>query len=130
MATARNTGPHGADNTVSGFISNGSTWVETILLTDQDGSPLTGIDSDEWRLQLREDEESTSAVLTLSTTDGTLDIAVETDRTLFSINVPQASLSDLEGDYVLDIVSKAASDETLRHIAHGVLTVRNDPIAY
>lgn len=129
MAISRSAGSHGAQNNVNGVISNGVTWYETVTLTDENGDPLTGVDADTWQFQFRSDPSSDSADLTLSTTGGTLTITESTTTTML-INVPQASLSSLEGDYTADLVSKAASDGRLIHRAHGIVTFRNDPISF
>lgn len=129
MAITRTNGSHGAQNNVNGIISNGATWYETVLLTDENGDPLTGVDADTWQFQFRCDPSSDSADLTLTTADGTLTITESTTTTML-INVPQASLADLDGDYTADLVSKAASDNRLIHRAHGTVTFRTDPIAF
>jgi len=120
---------HAAQATVSGLISNGATWYEVFALLDENGDPLTGVSADEWRFQFRCDPKDSSPSLTLTTTDGTLTI-VEATATTLTINVPQDSLSALEGDYVADLVSKGAIDSRLIHRAHGIVTFRADPIAF
>lgn len=118
-----------AQNTVTGLISNGATWIETILITDQDGAQVTGVDTDTWQFQFRCDPESESADLTLSTTDGTLTITEGDTQTTLAINCPQSRLSGLEGDYVTDLVSKTVAG-IITHRAHGTIVFRNDPIAF
>jgi hypothetical protein len=130
MALARGGNAHAADNTITGVISNGVTWYETFQIKDQDGNDATGLDEDEWQLQFRCSERETSAVLTLSTTDGTLTIEEDDGVTTLTINVPQATINNMEGDYVADLVSKAASDDRLTHRGHGLVTFRNDPIEF
>ena len=120
---------HSAQNNLEGFVSNGSDWSETLTIVDEDGDQVTGVGSDEWRMQFRPAELDTAATLTLTTTDSTLTITVGTTTTL-AIACPQASLTNLIGDYIVDIVSKAASDDALTHRAHGVVTFRNAPLAF
>lgn len=129
MATSRTSSSHGAQNNVSGIISNGATWYETVVMTDQNGDPLTGVDADTWQFQFRCNPDSQSPDLTLTTADGTLTITESTTTTML-INVPQASLANMVGDYTADLVSKAASDGRLTHRAHGLVTFRNDPVAF
>ena len=131
MAFSRtSTSEHAAHNTVSGVVSNGVTWVETVILTDQDGNQLTGVASDTWQFQFRCNEHNKATDLTLSTTDGTLTINEGDTQTTLNINVPQGTISGMCGDYVADLVSKAASDGTLTHRAHGLVTFRDSPVAY
>lgn len=129
-AFARGSGPTGAQNTVSGAISNGVTWYEDVLLTDETGAQLTGVDSDTWQFQFRKDRCNASADLTLSTADGTLTINEGDSATILEIRVPQPSLSGLCGDYFADLVSKAESDGRLIHRAHGIITFVYEPIAF
>lgn len=129
MALQRARDTHAAQNTVTGLVSNGVTWVETIILTDEDGNQLTGVASDTWQFQFRCDPQNDSADLTLSTTDATLTVTEGATQTTLAISVPQDSLSALEGDYVADLVSKTGAG-VLTHRAHGTVTFRNDPIAF
>lgn len=126
----RGSGNHAADNTVSGIVSNGATWYATFQLKDQNGDDVTGLTSDTFQFQFRCSEDDDSAVLTLSTTDGTMSVAEDAGVTTVTVNVPAASLSSMDGDYIADLVSKAASDSRLTHRAHGVVTFRNDPISF
>ena len=126
----RSAGSHAADNHVTGVISNGATWYETFQIKDQNGDDVTGLTSDTFQFQFRSSEDDDSAELTLSTTAGTLSVAESDGVTTVTINVPQATISNMDGDYVADLVSKAASDSRLTHRAHGVVTFRNDPIAF
>ena len=123
-------GSHAADNTVTGVISNGATWYETFQIKDQNGDDVTGLSSDEFQFQFRCSGNDDNAVLTLSTTDGTLSIDESDGVTTVTINVPQSTISSMRGDYVADLVSKAASDSRLTHRAHGTVTFRNDPVAF
>lgn len=126
----RGAGNHAADNHVTGVVSNGATWYETFQIKDQNGDDVTGLTSDTFQFQLRCSEDDDSADLTLTTADGTLTVSESSGVTTVTINVPAASLSDMEGDYIADLVSKAASDSRLTHRAHGVVTFRNDPISF
>lgn len=113
---------HGAKTTMAGVISNGATWYETIELRDEDGNPLTGYGSDTWALTIRETGDDDSAVLTVTPT-----YTEGADETTLLINVPQTSIASLEGDYIGDLKSTAASNGRIEHWAHGVVTFRNDP---
>lgn len=120
---------HAAQATVSGIVSNGATWTELFILVDASGNQLTGVSADEWRFQFRADPQDTAPDLTLTTTDGTL-VVTEAAMTTLLIDVPQSSLSALEGEYVADLVSKGATDSRLTHRAHGIVIFRADPIAF
>lgn len=120
---------HAAQNTVNGVASNGSDWVLDVVITDQNGDPLTGVDGDTWQFQIRSDERESSTVKTFST-GSTLTVTEAEGQTTLSIAIPQASISDLCGDYIIDIVSKATSGGRLTHRAHGQLTVKNAPIEF
>ncbi len=126
---ARGAGGHGAQNTVSGEISNGATWYEDITITDDSGNQVTGISSDDFQFQFRKERDA-GIDLTLSTTDSTLTIVEGVSSTVLQIRVPQPTIAGMEGDYFADLVSKAASDDRLIHRAHGTVTFRNDPIAF
>lgn len=117
-----------AQNIVSGFVSNGVTWVEDVLIVDGNGAQVTGISSDTFQFQFRKERDGASS-LVLSTTAGTLTITEGATQTTLSINVPQSSLSALTGDYFADLVSKTAGG-TLTHRAHGIITFLYDPIAF
>lgn len=127
--TTRGAGDHAAQNSVAGTISNGVTWYEDVLITDENGAQVTGVSADEFQFQFRTDRTG-SSVLTLTTTDATLTINEGITTTVLEIRVPQSSLSGLSGDYYADLVSKAASDDRLIHRAHGIVTFRDDPVAF
>lgn len=126
----RGAGQHAADNTWTNVVSNGATWYESLRIKDQNGEDVTGLTSDTFQLQFRCNEEDDSSVLTLSTTAGTLSVAEADGVTTLTVNVPQATISSMDGDYIADLVSKAASDGKLTHRCHGVVTFTNSPIAF
>lgn len=114
---------------ISGVVSNNATWDEYIYFARSgDGLDLTGLT---FQLQLRECPNGTSAVLTLSTTDGQLVITDDTDEnpTILRINVPYSTISGLRGDYIADLVSKDG-DGKLTHWANGIVTFTQAPIAF
>jgi hypothetical protein len=121
---------HAADNTVTGVISNGANWVETFQIKDESGNDVTGLESDTFQFQFRCNEGDDSTVLTLSTSAGTLSVDEDAGVTTVTISVSASALANMDGDYVADLVSKAASDGRLTHRAHGVVTFKNSPIAF
>jgi hypothetical protein len=123
----------GARGLISGVVSNGSTWVEDISMTE-DGTVIASADTWDWTMTFREDKADSSAVLTLSTDDGTLNVTQGSDASTLEIRVPAASLTALEGDYICDLrsldTSDTAADSAGRsiHWAHGTVTFLNEPI--
>lgn len=120
---------HAAQQDLSGVISRGATWSETITIVDANGDQVTGVGSDEFRLQLRKYPEDEAVDLDLTTGDSELTVTVGGSSTTLAISAAQSTLSGLDvGDYVCDIVSLSGS--TLTHRAHGTVTVTNSPIAF
>jgi hypothetical protein len=128
MSLARTAGSSGALFTMAGEISNNVTWDEYIyFLEDGTGMVLTGLS---FQLQFREGEGE-DAVLTLSTSGGELVITNDdaSSPTILRINVPYTTISGLDGEYIVDLVSKDVSDK-LTHWAHGVVMFRSNPVAF
>lgn len=122
----RSTNP--AQMSISGGVSNGSDWVETLTIVDSDGAQVTGVGSDTWVIQLRDDPDDTAADLTLSTDDD-LTITVGASSTTLAIASSASTMSALDaGDYTIDIASQTAGGVTT-HRGHGRITVSGSPIA-
>lgn len=119
---------NGALFTISGEVSNNATWDEYIyFLENGSGMTLTGLS---FQLQFRCSEEDTSSSLTLSTADAQLSITTDdNDIQVLRVNVPYTTISEMSGDYVMDIVSKD-NDSKLTHWAHGTVTFTQNPIAF
>lgn len=136
MAVGRTSrsGDTGAQALLSGTISNGASWYEDVAMTE-DGTAISGSPASwTWTMTFREEDTDDSAVLTLTTaTGGGLTVTQGATETTLAIRVAKASLSDLDGDYVVDLKSLDTSDTTYdsagrtRHWAHGIVTVRNEP---
>lgn len=117
-----------AQMTISGSISNGSDWVETITITDADGAQITGVGSDTFALQFRDDPEDTAVDLSL-TTATELTVTVGASTTTIAISADQATVSALDpGIYTVDLVSETSGGAST-HRAHGKVTVFGAPIA-
>lgn len=114
-----------AKRRLDGVVSNGATWTDTIILSD-DGAEISGASSGEWRLTLRCTFAS-SADLTLSSGDSELVITQNTDYTSITLDVAPATLANLCGDYHADLVHETTGGD-ITHWAHGVITVQDDPI--
>lgn len=119
---------HAAQQSLNGVISNGSTWSETITLVDANGDQITGVEAHTFQLSLKANRNDAAAELTLTSAASQLTVTVGASTTTLAILATQAVISNLEGDYICDLVSKTGS--TLTHRAHGTVTVGNDPVAY
>lgn len=114
---------------ITGFVSIGATWDEYIyFIEDGAAVSLTGLS---FQLQFRESETDTTAFLDLTTADGELVITNDDGSiaSILRINVPYTTLSNLDGDYITDLVAKDVSDKLI-HYGHGVVTFRQNPIAF
>lgn len=132
-STRRGAGETGARGIISGSISNGVTWSEDIEITE-DGTAISGTPASwGWYLMVREDYE-TAPILSLTTTAGTLVVTQGTDSTTLSIRVARASLTQIIGNYIVDIASVDTSDTSPDsagesvHWAHGLVEFRNEPV--
>ncbi len=133
MPITSRSGETGARAILSGTISNGATWYEDVAMTE-DGTAIAGTPTSwTWTMTFRESLEDDSAVLTLTTaTGGGLTIVQGSTETTLQIRVPKATISALEGDYIVDLKSLdsvTTYDSAGRsiHWAHGIVTVRNEP---
>lgn len=121
-SSARVTAQHGARNNVTGVISNGATWYESVAIE------LNGIvDPDllTWTMTF-EENEGAGASLSLTTTAGTLTVTDNGDDTAtMLINVPASSLSSMCGDYVANL--KSDSGTRVIHWAYGIVSFRDSP---
>ena len=127
----RGNGESGAELSISGTIPVNASWYEDIYFTAYDGTPydLTGLD---FKLTLRASPDDATAEYTLSTDAGTLSIVEDTDagvNSILRINVAAEALSSLDGDYVADLAMRDVSDRVF-HWAHGIVSCRNNPIAF
>ncbi len=114
---------------ITGSISNAVDWVETITIVDRNGDQVTGVGSDTWTLQLRDDKDDTAADLTLTSTASQLTISVGATTTL-AINATDDVVSALDpGDYLIDISSKT-SGGIKTHRASGRVSVVNSPVSF
>ena len=117
-----------AQMSISGSISNGANWVETLTLTDQDGAQITGVGSDTFALQFRDSPDDTATDLSLTTTTE-LTVTVGASTTTLAISASASAMGALDpGDYTVDIVSETSGGVST-HRAHGLVTVFGSPIA-
>lgn len=103
-------------------LANNASWLEDLQLYEDDEA-MSWADLTV-RITLRECK-SGSPVLTLESGDGTIALKSGDDTTL-QITVAPAMLSGLCGDYIGDIAYKD-TDENVFLLAHGTVTVRNNP---
>lgn len=116
----------GAKGIISGTVSNGATWRETLEIAEN-GTFITGAPTFVWRMIFSKDG---TPELTLSTADGTLTVTNGSDSTSIAIVVAYTSLSALEGDYDCNIASldTSTNPDDLVHWANGVVTFRDEPL--
>ena len=117
-----------AHNTITGIVSNGSTWSDSFVIRDQNGDDVTGITGHTFQFQFRRREDETSAVLTLTSGASEVTVGESNGVTTITIAAAQSTIADMSGDYVADLVSKTGS--TITHRGHGVVTFTNSPVAF
>lgn len=129
MTVKLDAGGSGALFTISGTVSNNSTWSELIFFYEN-GSGMD-ISDLSFQLQIRAGSFDAGASVTLSTAAGDLVIINDDggNPTILRINVPYTSISSLHGDYIVDLASKD-SNETLVHWGNGVVLFRQSPVAF
>jgi hypothetical protein len=117
----------GARGIISGFVSNGATWWEDVELTEN-GTVVTDADTWLWKLEICKDPDT--ADLTLSTTDGTLNITQGASATTLEIRVVYSALTALDGDYHAYLWSLDTSTAPDRLIlwGRGTITFLNEPV--
>jgi hypothetical protein len=128
LARSSGGGSDGALFSLSGVVAINATWSEDIYFTEA-GTPmeLTGLD---FKLTLRSAQDSNSATYTLSIDAGTLSIEDDSDgySRILRISVAPGVLSCV-GDFIADLASEDG-DEAVTHWAHGVITLRNNPVVF
>jgi hypothetical protein len=112
-----------ADFLINGTLSNGATWQETFSLSI-DGAEIEDADTSSWRLIFKKCDGG-SVDLTLSS-GSEITVTQNTTETIFEIDCPQSSLSNLCGDYFVDLVQKNGAD--IFHRGSGRMTVNNDTL--
>jgi hypothetical protein len=113
---------------ISGSLPNGADWVQTLIIVDQDGEQVTGVGSDDWVIQFRDDQDDTAADLTLST-DDELTITVGATTTL-AVDADASTMSALTpGSYIVDIASET-SGGVKTHRGHGRVTIVGAPASF
>lgn len=125
----------GARAVISGSVSKGVTWSEDIDMTS-DGTAIAGTPENwAWYMTFRSNEEDDSALLTLSTSAGTLAISQGASATTLQIRAAAATVNAVtEGDYVCDLVSLDTTDTAADsagasiHWGHGRVTFLNGPV--
>jgi hypothetical protein len=125
---ARSDGASGALFDLEGTWPINATISEDIYFLEA-GSPmtLTGLD---FKLTLRCRAEDDSATYTLSTDDGTLAIAQDSNSNydILRVTVDPGTFS-IPGDMIADLASKDSSD-VVTLWAHGTITLRKNPVSW
>jgi hypothetical protein len=124
-SVANNRMAHGARNTVSGVISNGATWYESISI---DLNGIADPDLLVWVMTFQ-CKNGAGTDFSASTADSTLTVTDNGDDTAtMLVNIPAASLSALAGDYICNIKStNSAGDGRVIHWAYGIVTFIEAP---
>jgi len=116
----------GAKGIVSGTISNGATWIESIEIS-QNNVQILNADTSIWKFVFKHCD---SGNVCLTLTSGTeITITQNTTYTLLAINVAAGSLSSMVGDYIADLSQKDGSG-TITHWASGTITFINENLGY
>lgn len=116
----------------SALISISGEWSNNIPVRDvialYEGSTVMDLTGLEFEFQLRADRDQDSADLVCSTDDGLILTTAENDDgdDIDVIQFDDVSISSLEGDYFADFIMKDG-DGNYTHLAHGVVSIRNDP---
>lgn len=121
-----------AQMSISGGISTGADWNETITITDGDGAQVTGVSSDDFELQFRSwplcPPSDILSYLTLTSSGGDLTVTEGASATTIAISVDAGDLSGLyPGDYQVDLISESSAG-TSTHRGSGRVTVFGSPI--
>ena len=123
-------GTTGAHGIIRGSISNGATWYKDLLITEN-GTAIAGTPASwVWQLNLRSFPDNT-VVLGLTTADGTLTVSQGATATTIQIRVVYTTMNGIDpGNYLIDLASldDTATPARLIHWAHGVVTVRHEPV--
>lgn len=113
----------GAKFTMSGRITSGATWIESIEL-DQNGAEITGADTSTWKMLFKECDTG-AAVLTL-TSGAEITVTQNTTATIFDIEVDVTGMS---GDYRADFAERTASGNVI-HWASGIVTFVEENLGF
>lgn len=126
-AIARGAGDHGALFDLSGTWSINATVSEDIYFQEAGAAmDLTGL---AFKLTLRANADSDTADYTLSTAAGTLSITTDDDDVeILRITVTPGTFTDV-GEFVADLASQD-SDDKVTHWAHGILSLRRNPVEF
>lgn len=122
-ATSTNTGAKGQ---VSGVVSNGATWIESFEFA-QNNVQISGADTSTWKFLFKRCDGG-SAALTL-TSGAEITVAQNITATVFSINCPAGSLSNMIGDYRADFVQRDVSGNIV-HWLSGNVTFINENLGF
>lgn len=130
ISQARTFGQSGALFEISGTVPTNATWSEDIYFSEAAlPMDLTGL---AFKMTFRRDMSDTSAEFTLSTADGTLAIAEDTDagaNRILRINVADGLYSGYYGEYICDIASEDGDGKVILW-AHGIVTLASNPVVF
>lgn len=93
----------------------------------EDGAAISGADTSTWQFNFRKEYSNSSPDLALSTGGGGLTITQGSVSTTLAISVSPDDLSNLDGDYLADLVYETSGGVRV-HQSHGTVTFVNEPI--
>ena len=114
---------------LSGSVAVNSTWSEDIYFSEN-GSAMDISDLD-WKMTFRQEEDQTSADITLSIDEGTLSIQQDDngDSRILRITVAAGTLNSYSGDFYCDLASQDVND-VVTLWAHGVINLTQNPVVF
>ncbi len=113
---------------LSGVVPTGATWFEEYNFQVDGGVIDADADIWTWKFNFRKPDSENALDLSLSTTDGTLTVTNGADATTLLIFVPSDDLSNLEGDYLAELVVETTTVVIRALWAEGIVTFRNGPV--
>ena len=114
---------------LSGSVAVNSTWSEDIYFSEN-GSAMDISDLD-WKMTFRQEEDQTSADITLSIDEGTLSIQQDDngDSRILRITVAAGTLNSYSGNFYCDLASQDVND-VVTLWAHGVINLTQNPVVF
>lgn len=123
MSTRLSNAQSGARFIMSGRITSGATWIESISL-DQDGAQISGADTSTWKMVFKRCDNGTPD-LTL-TSGAEITVTQNTTATVFDIEV---DVSNMCGDYRADFAEQTSGGNII-HWASGTVTFVEENLGF
>lgn len=126
MAIARRMQPTGAKGIVSGAVSNGATWLDTISLSENE-TEVADADVSTWKMVFKQCDGG-SVCLTL-TSGAELTITQNAIETLITIEVAPGAMTNLCGDYYCDLAQLNPAGQVI-HWLNGIVTFIDENLGF